>query len=113
MVLSLWATSTLEEVAQSSPTGLKWFHVYLIRNEKYTISHIRRAERAGYKALVLTIDSPYRAFTRTENFEFPRHLPWPAARMLNLENSTPEVPVWVNPATTWDVVQWLRYYFRF
>ena len=111
MVLSMWTTSTIEKVAQSSPKGLKWFHVYLIKNKKYVISHVRRAEKEGYRALVLTVDAPYRGFVRSQSFEFPRHLSKPTAVIQNSDNSTPEV-VWSNPGMTWNVVQWLRYFFQ-
>ena len=114
MVLSTWATTTIEEVAQCSPQGLKWFHVYLITSEKDNLSRIRRAEKEGYKALVLTVDAPYRGHhTNEHRLEMPPHLSYVnSVEYLNIlkriDTATEEEIAGVNPALTWDVLHWLR-----
>ena len=113
MVLSTWATSTIEDVAQSSPQGLKWFHVYMITDEKDNLSRIRRAEKEGYKTLVLTVDAPYRGQRTKSPLELPPHLSYinvePYCRALeNPENATPEFLSGTNTRITWDVVHQLR-----
>lgn len=56
-VLSAMASYTIEEVAHAAP-GPKWFQLYLWRDRGIVRELIRRAEAAGYLALVLTVDVP-------------------------------------------------------
>ncbi|XP_001631007.2 2-Hydroxyacid oxidase 1 [Nematostella vectensis] len=58
MVLSMYGTSTFEEVTAASPQALKWFLIYILRDRHLFTSLVRRAENAGYQALVLNVDSP-------------------------------------------------------
>ncbi len=58
MTLSSWSTTSLEDVAQAAPNGLKWFQLYVYNDRSVTENLIRRAEKAGYKAIVLTVDAP-------------------------------------------------------
>ena len=62
MVLSSWSTTSIEDVAAAAcrqrSNGLRWFQLYVYKNQKVTSNLIRRAERAGYKALVITVDTP-------------------------------------------------------
>jgi (S)-2-hydroxy-acid oxidase len=113
MVLSTWATSTIEEVAQSSPKGLKWFHMYMLTNENDNLSRIRRAEKEGYKALVVTVDAPYRGSTTKDPLYMPPHLSYINVESYNCvlnnpDTATEEELTGVNPKNTWDMIQWLR-----
>lgn len=58
--LSTAASRPIEEVAKaanSAGTGVRWFQLYWGKNPELTASMLRRAERAGYKALVVTLDT--------------------------------------------------------
>ena len=57
MTLSTGSTTSLEEVASCS-NGLKWFQIYFFKDRKLMEHFIRRVEKAGYKALVFTVDTP-------------------------------------------------------
>jgi 4-hydroxymandelate oxidase len=62
MVVSTEADLTLEEIAQASrrmaaPTPL-WFQLYIQHDRGFTAELVRRAEAAGYGALLVTVDSP-------------------------------------------------------
>ncbi|KAH6932560.1 hypothetical protein HPB50_007394 [Hyalomma asiaticum] len=59
MILSTIATTSLEEVRDAAPDGRRWFQLYVYRDRAVTRSLVRRAEQAGYSALVLTVDTPY------------------------------------------------------
>ena len=77
MCVSSWATTTLEDIAAAAPDGLRWFQLYVYRDRVMTAELIRRAERAGYRAIALTVDTP--ALGRRENdirngFGLPPHL---------------------------------------
>lgn len=58
--LSTAASRSMEEVvraADSAGKGVRWFQLYWGKNPDLTASMLQRAERAGYKALVVTLDT--------------------------------------------------------
>ncbi|XP_010465339.1 PREDICTED: peroxisomal (S)-2-hydroxy-acid oxidase GLO1 isoform X2 [Camelina sativa] len=57
MTLSSWATSSVEEVASTGP-GIRFFQLYVYKNRNVVEQLVRRAERAGFKAIALTVDTP-------------------------------------------------------
>ncbi|KAF7851164.1 hypothetical protein BT93_L4391 [Corymbia citriodora subsp. variegata] len=57
MTLSSWATSSVEEVASTGP-GICFFQLYVLKDRNVVAQLVRRAERAGFKAIVLTVDTP-------------------------------------------------------
>jgi 4-hydroxymandelate oxidase len=56
-VLSSYASTALEEVAEAG-NGPLWFQLYWQGDGPRTLALAERAEAAGYKALVLTVDAP-------------------------------------------------------
>lgn len=78
MTLSSWSTTSMEEVASSCDgKGLRWFQLYVYKNQTLTANLIRRAEKAGYKALVVTVDTPIlgrRLADARNRFNLPSHL---------------------------------------
>ncbi len=54
---STLANSPLEEVAEAAGDTPGFFQLYTPKNPDLTVSLIRRAEAAGYKALVITLDT--------------------------------------------------------
>jgi isopentenyl diphosphate isomerase/L-lactate dehydrogenase-like FMN-dependent dehydrogenase len=56
MTLSTLASSTIEEVASAG--GPRWFQLYVQEDRRRTEELVDRAHRAGYSALVLTVDLP-------------------------------------------------------
>ncbi|KAI4355401.1 hypothetical protein L6164_004180 [Bauhinia variegata] len=57
MVLSFTSTCTVEEVA-SSCKAVRFFQLYVYKRRDVAAVLVQRAERNGYKALVLTVDVP-------------------------------------------------------
>ncbi len=55
MLLSTVSSFPLEEVAKVA--GPRWFQLYCPKNRDFVSSLLQRAERAGYSALVVTLDS--------------------------------------------------------
>nr|XP_048698500.1 2-Hydroxyacid oxidase 1 isoform X3 [Caretta caretta] len=122
MMLSSWATSTIEEVAQAAPDGLHWLQLYIYKDREVTRSLVQRAERAGYKGIFVTVDTPLlgKRFDDIRNkFQLPPHL-----RMKNFdtndlafssekgygENSGLAVYVAqaIDPSIKWEDITWLR-----
>ncbi len=56
MTLSTVSSYTLEEVAAAGD-GPKWFQLYWPRSRELAVSLLERAERAGYRAILLTLDT--------------------------------------------------------
>ncbi|KAJ9640753.1 hypothetical protein H2204_003042 [Knufia peltigerae] len=83
MGLSSFSTTSLEVVkkecdeATAATEGACVLQMYLFENRKVSEDLISRAEKSGYKAIVLTIDTPYFGRRLTElrnNFKVPSHL---------------------------------------
>lgn len=57
--LSNYASTTIEDVAEAAPNLTKWFQLYIFYTRSVSEALVRRAEASGYKAIVLTVDSPH------------------------------------------------------
>ena len=57
MTLSSLSTTSIEEVAAATNKTF-WFQLYINKNREYTRDLVARAESAGAKALVVTVDTP-------------------------------------------------------
>lgn len=57
MVLSTLANSALEDIARAA-TGPVWFQLYVYKDRGATAELVGRAEAAGFRAIVLTVDAP-------------------------------------------------------
>jgi 4-hydroxymandelate oxidase len=57
MTLSSLSTTTIEEVAEATNKTF-WFQLYINKQREYTRDLVARAESAGAKALVVTVDTP-------------------------------------------------------
>ncbi|XP_015113733.1 hydroxyacid oxidase 1 [Diachasma alloeum] len=76
-IQSTISTSSIEEVAAAAPSATKWFQLYVYTDRDVTMNLIRRVERAGFRALVLTVDTPFFGTRRADvrnRFVLPRHL---------------------------------------
>jgi isopentenyl diphosphate isomerase/L-lactate dehydrogenase-like FMN-dependent dehydrogenase len=48
----------MEAVAEAGPDGVRWFQLYVNLDRSVARSHVERAEAAGYRAIVVTVDVP-------------------------------------------------------
>ncbi|KAK3143678.1 hypothetical protein QOZ80_4AG0303480 [Eleusine coracana subsp. coracana] len=58
MTLSSWSSYSVEEVNMTGP-GIRFFQISVFRDRNLVQKLIERAENAGYKAIVLTVDAPW------------------------------------------------------
>jgi isopentenyl diphosphate isomerase/L-lactate dehydrogenase-like FMN-dependent dehydrogenase len=56
-ILSTASSTTMEEIAEVMGDAPRWFQLYWPRNDELAASFLRRAERAGYSAIVVTLDT--------------------------------------------------------
>lgn len=121
-VLSTQATTSLEEIAGAvrgdADRGPLWFQLYLQHDRGFTRELVQRAERAGYEALVLTVDAPChgaRDRERRAGFRLPAGVsavnllgmhPPPDAALA--EGQSALFDRLLHHAPTWADVQWLQ-----
>jgi 4-hydroxymandelate oxidase len=56
--LSTSCSMGIEEVAATAPDAERWFQLYVVGGLDYSRGLVERAEAAGFRALVLTVDLP-------------------------------------------------------
>jgi 4-hydroxymandelate oxidase len=117
MTLSTLANRSIEEVAAAA-AGALWFQLYVYKDREISRNLVERAEAAGYKALVLTVDSPLlgrRERDVRNRFQLP-----PGLKMGNFCNETLErfpqvvedsglfayVAALYDTALTWKDLEW-------
>ena len=119
MIVSTFATCSFEDVAQVNGSGLRWLQMHLFRDKTITINMIRRAEKAGYKALVITIDTPELGKKLTDyrnEFKLPGHLSLAnfstdivQQRSLHSWRSAgEEIYALMDSSSTWNTVAWIK-----
>lgn len=125
MVLSTVSSYRLEDVAAASDAP-KWFQLYWPRDKDVAASLVARAKAAGYRALVVTLDTfilawrprdlshgylPFLSRLGLANYESD------AAFLAGLDQTPDEDPtssvlrwqsMFGDPAKTWDDLVWLR-----
>ena len=122
MTLSTWSTTSIETVAAANGDGLRWFQLYIYRDKALTYQLVKRAEQSGYKALVLTVDTPELGKRQEDvrhNFNIPPHLGMANFKGL-VQSSMPSketvagsgllnyTKALISPSVTWESVDWLR-----
>ncbi len=112
-VVSTQASVPLEEVS-SQAQGPLWFQLYWQANREATLALVKRAEAAGYRALVLTVDAPVSGARNREQragFSVPPAIAQTNVAPLRLpvldEHSSPVFDGLMTLAPTWADVEWL------
>lgn len=105
MTVSTESTRPLEEIAAVA-TGPLWHQLYVYEGHRDLAERlVRRAEDAGYKAIVLTVDAP-RWGRHERGLRVPITLP-PGMSFTTFEDEVRYTDL--QPAAlTWDDVAWLR-----
>ena len=120
MVLSTMATRSIEEVRAAAP-GTRWFQLYVYRDRALTERLVRRAERAGYDAIVVTVDAPMlgrRERDLINGFHVPADTPVPnlsgeprdllAATAPTASALADFVAAHWDPSLSWADIAWVR-----
>lgn len=117
MVTSTLSSFSLEDIAQNN-SGHKWFQLYWQPKKQDSLDLVKRAEKAGYKALMITLDAPIQSVSnraKRAKFFIPEDV-----QAANLIKQTSNPQVSLNPeqsvifqgmmseAPTWDDLTWLK-----
>jgi 4-hydroxymandelate oxidase len=119
MVLSSWSNTRVEDVCAVG-SGAVWFQLYGYRDRGATEALVARAEAAGARALVLTVDAPLLG-RRERDVRNRFHLP-PGLRVENMSATghgevgrsegesglASYVAERLDPSLTWKDISWLR-----
>jgi 4-hydroxymandelate oxidase len=79
MSVSTITSSSHAEIG-SAGAAPRWLQLYVLTDRQRTLDHIAEAREAGYKALALTVDTPYLGRRERDlrlGFEVPAELPLP------------------------------------
>jgi isopentenyl diphosphate isomerase/L-lactate dehydrogenase-like FMN-dependent dehydrogenase len=118
MAVSTLATASLEEIAGAT-SGPLWFQLYVYKDRTVSEALVRRAEVAGYRALVLTVDTPLlgrREADERNGFGLPAHLHM--SNFAGRDEARPTEPgvsalalhtlAEFDPSLTWEALDWMR-----
>ncbi len=114
MMLSTSSHYPMEEVVEAG-TGPKWFQLYH-RGYEITEMLVHRAEEAGFKAIVLTVDTPVPSPKERDVHNHYQN-PFPLGNFLassedlTAMSGTDEAPNWRPPQVpplTWKELEWLQ-----
>lgn len=105
MIASTVATRSLEDIAQAA-TGPLWFQLYVYDEQEAGEMLVRRAEVAGYRALVLTVDTPHIS-KRERDIRNNFVLPPPPLVAANFTGKYAQ-ETGMHAGVTWDTIAWLR-----
>jgi lactate 2-monooxygenase len=125
-ILSTAASHSIEEVAEAAGESSRWYQLYWPKDRELATSFVTRAERAGYRAIAVTLDTwllgwrprdlqhAYLPFLKGEGVA--NYFSDPVFRGA-LKNPPEEDPAaalghWAyqfdNPSVTWTELGWLR-----
>jgi lactate 2-monooxygenase len=127
LVASTASSFTLEEIAEAGGAGgPRWFQLYWPKSDELAASFVRRAEAAGYGAIVVTLDTPLLAWRPRDlqgaylpflkSIGIANYLADPVFRAM-LDKTPEEDPQgavgqfvlqFSNPAATWAGIEMLR-----
>jgi isopentenyl diphosphate isomerase/L-lactate dehydrogenase-like FMN-dependent dehydrogenase len=67
MCLSTFATTSPEGLAEAVPEVARWLQLYVLKDREISWELVQRAARAGYEAVVVTVDLPVRGVRDRED----------------------------------------------
>jgi 4-hydroxymandelate oxidase len=114
MCLSTLATATIEEVAEASGDGARWFQLYWSQDRGLVKDWLDRAAASGFTSILLTVDLPElgrRERDLRTGFEIPEEIPVPIFLALaeSVGAVSPTDINWaVDKSLTWRDLEWLR-----
>jgi isopentenyl diphosphate isomerase/L-lactate dehydrogenase-like FMN-dependent dehydrogenase len=96
--LSTLGTTTIEDVVAAAPGGRNWFQLYMWKDREGSMTLVERAQLAGVKNLMLTVDVPA-AGQRIRDYRNGLTVP-PRLTAGTVINAIPRPAWWINFLTT-------------
>jgi lactate oxidase len=108
------SNKTMEEVAGALEDGPRWFQLYFNKDPEVNKQLLQRAEKAGYSAIVLTVDLPVlgvRDRNVRNSFTLPADLGRPndsSERYIAATRSLQSLTAGIKQDLSWDDYEWTR-----
>ena len=108
------STKTMEEVAESIKESPRWFQLYFNKDPEVNRQLLQRAEKAGFSAIVLTVDLPVlgirdrnvrNSLTLSKDVNGPTT---PSERYLAATRSLQSLTAGIKDDLSWDDYEWTR-----
>ena len=96
--LSTLGTTSIEDVVAAAPDGVNWFQLYMWKDREGSMALVERAQKAGVKNLLLTVDVPASG-QRLRDYRNGLTVP-PQLTARTLINALPRPAWWINFLTT-------------
>jgi len=115
MIVSVMSSVALEEVAEKSGNENLWLQTYIFKDRELTRQLVRRAERAGFKAIVVSLGCPVpgkRDRNVRNGFRLPGEIS--AANLARSDRVDFNNPIHsvagaeLDPSLTWRDIAWVR-----
>jgi 4-hydroxymandelate oxidase len=107
MIVSSVSNYSVNEIAEQSQAKL-WFQLYPTVDRVVTKKLLERAEKAGCKVCVLTVDSPVLGNRERGGTTLTKLMDGNILKMGNYEGIMPEGTTFDDAGMTWDIIAWLR-----
>ncbi|MFS4417913.1 alpha-hydroxy acid oxidase [Maribacter sp. 2307ULW6-5] len=107
MIVSSVSNSSVTEIANQSQAKL-WFQLYPTPDRKITKLLLDRAEKAGCKVCVLTVDTPVVGNRERSGTTLMKLVQTGKLKMGNFEGILPDGMGFSDPGMTWDMIDWLK-----
>ncbi len=107
MIVSSVSNYSVNEIAEQSQAKL-WFQLYPTVDRKVTKKLLERAEKAGCKVCVLTVDSPVLGNRERSGTTLSKLMDGNILKMGNYEGILPDGTSIDDAGMTWDIIAWLR-----
>ncbi|WP_194975935.1 alpha-hydroxy acid oxidase [Aquiflexum lacus] len=107
MIVSSVSNFSVNEIAAQSQADL-WFQLYPTTDRKVTKKLLERAEEAGCKVCVLTVDTPVIGNRERGGTTLTKLTNSKELKMGNYEGILPEGTEIDDPGLTWEIIAWLR-----
>ena len=107
MIVSSVSNYSVNEIADQSQANL-WFQLYPTMDRKVTKKLLERAEKAGCKVCVLTVDSPVLGNRERGGTTLTKLMEGNVLKMGNYEGILPEGTTFDDAGMTWEIIAWLR-----
>ena len=108
MVLSSFSTTDIEDVVETSKSGLKWMQVYIFKDRELTKNIVSRAEQAGFRAIVVTVDQTGCGKAIKLKVNIPPHISRPIAGLRSPTGGIKNLSLngkMLDPSVTWEDIE--------
>ncbi|XP_070566193.1 2-Hydroxyacid oxidase 2-like [Ptychodera flava] len=118
LIMSAASSKSIEDIAALRQTSIKWQLVYTWRDRGVTKDMIRRAEKAGFKAIVLSVDLPVLGVKRRllkdgrqtilRTLQQSRNLYKYIGKDLQIGEGFPAELMTSSAGSTWEDITWIK-----